>query len=222
MTNSANDEIDLPVCVIDDDEDVRSSIANLLRSCGHTVEIFSGPAEFRDRGGYGAVACLVLDVRLKGANGLDFQEELLQDQLSIPIVLMSGHGDVPMTVRGMRAGAITFLPKPFREEDLLAAVREAIAIGERRRREEGAHAELRDRFATLTPRERDVLGLVAAGLMNKQIAGQLAISEITVKIHRGNAMRKMKADSLADLVRMAEKLGARENQSRYGRARTTD
>ncbi|SEM53965.1 Two-component response regulator, FixJ family, consists of REC and HTH domains [Luteibacter sp. UNCMF331Sha3.1] len=222
MTDSENDEIDVPVCIIDDDEDVRSSIANLLRSCGHVVETFSGPAEFKGRNGCRAVACLILDVRLKGANGLDFQEELLQSQHSIPIVLMSGHGDVPMTVRGMRAGAITFLPKPFREEELLAAVREAIGIGELRRRDEGAHAELRNRFVTLTPRERDVLGLVAAGLMNKQIAGQLAISEITVKIHRGNAMRKMKADSLADLVRMAEKLGARENQSRYGRAQSID
>jgi FixJ family two-component response regulator len=130
---------------------------------------------------------------------------------------MSGHGDVPMTVRGMRAGAVTFLPKPFREEDLLAAVREATIIGYARRKEAEACASLLNRFETLTPRERDVLGLVAAGLMNKQIAAHLNISEITVKIHRGNAMRKMKADSLADLVRMAERLGAREQQNRYGR-----
>lgn len=221
-TISDNCGRDSLVCVVDDDEEVRSSIANLLRSCGYEVETFSGPAEFRDLSRAMDAACLILDVRLKGTSGLDFQDELTQGRVPVPIVLMSGHGDVPMTVRGMRAGAITFLPKPFREEELLAAVREATAIGQLRRREAAAHAELSERYATLTPRERDVLGLVVAGLMNKQIAGHLEISEITVKIHRGNAMRKMKADSLADLVRMAEKLGAREQRSRYGPPRTSD
>lgn len=216
MTKNCDDTgANLPVCIIDDDDEVRLSIANLLRSCGHEVATFSGPAEFmaHTRG----AACLVLDVRLQGANGLDFQEELVRGHATVPVILMSGHGDVPMTVRGMRAGAVTFLPKPFREEDLLAAVREATIIGDARRKEAETHAALLNRFETLTPRERDVLGLVAAGLMNKQIAAHLSISEITVKIHRGNAMRKMKADSLADLVRMAERLGAREHQRRYGR-----
>lgn len=215
-TPTESDSRDPPVCVIDDDDEVRSSIAALLTACGHEVATYGGPAEFRasDR----LASCLILDVRLRGANGLDFQEELAQGRSTVPVVLMSGHGDVPMTVRGMRAGAVTFLAKPFRDEDLLSAVREAVAIGRSRRAEAASGAELSERIGSLTPRERDVLGLVSAGLMNKQIASDLGISEITVKIHRGNVMRKMKADSLADLVRMAERLGAREKQRRHRRA----
>lgn len=215
MTTPDDGSDGLRVCVIDDDDDVRSSIASLLSACGYGVAAFSSPAEYLTTAPF--ASCLILDVRLRGANGLDFQDELAQGQCTVPVVLMSGHGDVPMTVRGMRAGAVTFLPKPFREEDLLSAVREAVNIGSARREEAAANAELSGRIDTLTPRERDVLGLVAAGLMNKQIAAHLNISEITVKIHRGHVMRKMKADSLADLVRMAERLGARENLNRYRR-----
>jgi FixJ family two-component response regulator len=213
---SEDHDPDLAVAVIDDDEDVRLSIASLLQACGHRVETFGSPAEFRASASL--ASCLILDVRLRGANGLELQEELARGQSIVPVVLISGHGDVPMTVRGMRAGAITFLSKPFREEDLLSAVREAIGVGLARRAEVAANAELMERCQSLTPRERDVLGLVSAGLMNKQIAGHLGISEITVKIHRGNVMRKMKADSLADLVRMAERLGAREQQRRHRRS----
>jgi FixJ family two-component response regulator len=218
MTNDMLSNLDnAPVCIIDDDDDVRSSLANLLESCGYTVVTFEGPDQFRKSGVLPRIACLILDVRLRGSNGLDFQDELTQGKVSVPVVLMSGHGDVPMTVRGMRAGAVTFLPKPFGEEDLLAAVREATLIGLAKQQEAFEHAALTALFESLTPRERDVLGLVAAGLMNKQIAARLDISEITVKIHRGNAMKKMKADSLADLVRMAERLGARQPLTRHTR-----
>ncbi len=203
------------ICIVDDDSDVRDSLSNLLRASGYRVESFAGPDEFLACDAADAAACLVLDVRLRDANGLDFQQQLVDSDMTIPIILMSGYGDIPMTVRAMRAGAVTFLPKPCDDDEMLAAIDEAVARDRARRAEASIAATLRVRFDSLTPRERDVLGLVAAGLMNKQIAGHLALSEITVKIHRGNMMRKMEAESLADLVRMAESLGVRELVSRY-------
>lgn len=203
------------VCIIDDDADVRDSLGSLLRSSGYDVNGFGAPEDFLADDASDNAACLVLDVQLGSANGLDFQQELLDSDTTLPVILISGHGDIPMTVRAMRAGAVTFLSKPFDDEAMLAAIDEAVARDEERRMREREDATLRARYECLTPRERDVLGYVAAGLMNKQIAGKLELSEITVKIHRGNMMRKMEAESLADLVRMAEALGVREAVSRY-------
>jgi FixJ family two-component response regulator len=209
------------VCVIDDDAEVRGSLDSLLRATGLAVRTFASPSEFMACELAETASCLILDVRLQGADGLDFQQELVENDARLPIILISGHGDIPMTVRGMRAGALTFLPKPFEEEEMLSAVAEAI---ERARRMRAATEEVNDvrmRYEGLTPREREILGLVSAGLMNKQIAGRLELSEITVKIHRGNLMRKMRAQSLADLVRMAEALGVRQaDVSRFASART--
>lgn len=206
------------ICIVDDDEGVRDSLGNLLRATGHAVLTFAGPDEFLGCDAADTASCLVLDVQLEGANGLDFQQALIDNEMPVPVILMSGHGDIPMTVRAMRAGAVTFLPKPFDEEEMLSAIEEAIARDRNRRSQAQAEQGLRARFNSLTPRERDVFGLVTAGLMNKQIAGRLELSEITVKIHRGNLMRKMQAQSLADLVRMAESLGVRQPVSRYNHA----
>jgi len=203
------------VCILDDDADVRDSLATLLRSAGYRVAAFADPDSFLAYDGLETAACLILDVRLGAVDGLDFQESLTESDNHLPVILMSGHGDIPMTVRGMRAGAVTFLPKPFAEADMLAAIDEAIALDAERRAQDRARDSLRARYDSLTPRERDVLSLVTAGLMNKQIAGRLDLSEITVKIHRGNMMRKMQAESLADLAIMAESLGVREQISRY-------
>jgi FixJ family two-component response regulator len=205
------------ICIVDDDPDVRDSVGALLRSTGYQVKTFAGPDAFLCDAEADATSCLILDVRLGDANGLDFQQELIESEFPVPVILMSGYGDIPMTVRAMRAGAVTFLSKPFEEEELLTAVEEALTRDAQRRERQQQDDSLRSRLEGLTPRERDVLGLVAAGLMNKQIAAHLQLSEITVKIHRGNMMRKMQADSLADLVRMAEALGIRETVSRYGR-----
>ena len=198
-------------CVIDDDAEVRGSIGSLLRSAGYDVRLYDGPAAFLSAGLPDVPSCLILDIRLSGENGLEFQERLIAEGIMLPVILITGHGDIPMTVRGMRAGAIDFLPKPFADDQLLAAVETAIA---KDRESEAGRAELQALQANhgrLTPRERDVLGLVVTGLMNKQVAARLALSEITVKIHRGNVMRKMEAQSLADLVRMAEQLGIRDD-----------
>lgn len=198
------------VCVIDDDAEVRSSIGSLMRSSGYDARLYEGASQFLDAGLPAGASCLVLDIRLSGENGLEFQERLLELGISVPVILMTGHGDIPMTVRGMRAGAIDFLPKPFDDEQLIAAVEIAIARDKERRAQSAEADELQRKFSSLTPRERDVLGLVVTGLMNKQVAARLELSEITVKIHRGNVMRKMDAQSLADLVRMAELLGIRD------------
>lgn len=198
------------ICVIDDDEEVRDSLDSFLRSAGFDVRTFAAPEEYLACPEADAAACLVLDVRLQGADGLEFQQSLIESEAQVPVILITGHGDIPMTVRGMKAGAISFLPKPFDEEDMLAAIAEAVERDRRRRSEEQQGEDVRANYAALTPREREVMGLVSAGLMNKQVAGRLDLSEITVKIHRGNLMRKMKAQSLADLVRMAENLGVRE------------
>lgn len=205
------------ICIIDDDADVRDSLEMLFRSAGYRARAFAGPHEFLGCDVADDAACLILDINLQGANGLDFQEELRDSDTGVPVILVSGAGDVPMTVRGMRAGAITFLTKPFDEDALLAAIHEAVERDNARRERSAALVTLQERYGSLTPRERDVFALVTAGLMNKQIAGKLELSEITVKIHRGNMVRKMHADSVADLVRMAETLGIRETASRYNR-----
>ncbi|MDG3443825.1 response regulator transcription factor [Nitrospirillum amazonense] len=215
MTGSVAASAESLICVIDDDAEVRGSLESFLRSCGYAVRTFASPDAFLTCDAADAAACLVLDVQLGDANGLDFQEQLLGSDSHLPVILISGHGDIPMTVRAMKAGAVTFLPKPFEEDDMLRAIAEAVARDRERRAKRNESALLRARYDGLTGRERDVMGLVTAGLMNKQIAGRLALSEITVKIHRGNLMRKMEAESLADLVRMAEALGVREAVSRY-------
>lgn len=198
------------VCVLDDDAEVRASIGSLLRSAGLDVALYASPAEFLAAGVPEVAACLVLDIRLPGESGLDFQERLAAEGLVIPVILITGHGDIPMTVRGMRAGAVDFLPKPFDDEQLLASVHAALAADAARRAAQAVTSFLREAHEALTPREREVMALVVTGLMNKQVAARLELSEITVKIHRGNVMRKMQAQSLADLVRMAEQLGVRD------------
>lgn len=205
------------ICVIDDDEDVRSSLETLLRSAGYAARTFATPEEFLESAD--DAACLLLDVRLKNADGLAFQEELLASEAVVPIVFMSGYGDVQTSVRAMKAGAVNFLTKPFSEEEIFGAVGEAVEQFRSRRIQAQESASLRERYESLTPREREVMAVVTAGLMNKQIAGRLGVQEITVKIHRGNVMHKMCAQSLPDLVRMAEALGVRETTvSRYTRA----
>ena len=202
------------ICVIDDDEEVRFSLDSLLRSVGLVVRTFATPQEFLDSAD--DAACLILDVRLKDADGLDFQEQLMASEAIVPIILMTGYGDIPMSVRAMKAGAVNFLTKPFTDEEIFSAVQEAVEQFRSRRVQALESASLRERFESLTPREREVMGLVTAGLMNKQVAGRLGVQEITVKIHRGNVMHKMRAQSLPDLVRMAETIGARETTvSRY-------
>jgi FixJ family two-component response regulator len=198
------------ICVVDDDTDVRNSLSSLLRAVGYSVETFAGPGEFLASDAINSASCLILDIRLGEADGLEFQKELVESDASIPVILISGYGDIPMTVRAMKAGAVNFLPKPFEEEALLAAVEEAVSRDQRRRAEAHRDESIRLRYDSLTPREREVMGLVTAGLMNKQVAWRLSLSEITVKIHRGNMMRKMQAKSLADLVRMADSLGVRQ------------
>lgn len=198
------------VCVIDDDAEVRGSIDSLLRSSGFETALYETTAAFLAAGVPAVASCLVLDVRLPGESGLDFQERLVAAGIDMPVILITGHGDIPMTVRAMRAGAIDFLPKPFGDDQLLAAVATAIATDRARRAEAADTAGLQRRYEALTPREREVMGFVVTGLMNKQVAARMDLSEITVKIHRGNVMREMEAPSLADLVRMAERLGIRD------------
>jgi FixJ family two-component response regulator len=201
------------VYVVDDDAGVRQSLTSLLRSIAMRVEAFGSAADFLKKGRIVdgiAAACLILDVRLPGTSGLDFQAELAKAGIHLPIIFISGHGDVPITVRAMKAGAVEFLTKPFREQDLLDAVQLALRRDRDRRIQEKAVLQTRARFEALTAREQQVIGLVTTGLMNKQVAAQLGVSEITVKVHRGNIMRKMNARSLPDLVRMADALGIRQ------------
>ena len=198
------------VFVVDDDESMREALRSLLRSVSLRVETFGSAADLLRSKLPDVASCLVLDVRLPGVSGLDFQAELAKANIRIPIIFMTGHGDIPMSVQAMKAGAVDFLTKPFRDQDMLDAVAAALERDRNRRKDERQLSDLRARFEALTEREREVMGLVTAGLMNKQIAGELGLSEITVKIHRGHVMRKMAARSLADLVRMAEALGVRQ------------
>ena len=197
---------ELIVFLVDDDQDFRDSLASLFDSIGLKVRTFSSAAEFLRSKLPDAVSCLVLDIRLPSLSGLDLQAELAKAGISIPIIFMTGHGDIPMTVKAMKAGAVDFLPKPFREQDMLDAVRSALERDRKRRETERRLAVLRSRLQALTPREREVMTLVTAGLMNKQIAGKLDVNVVTVKTHRGQVMRKMGARSLADLVKIAEAL----------------
>ena len=194
------------VHVIDDDVSLREALGSLFRSVGLDVRLHGSARDFLASVDPAVPGCIVLDIRLPGTSGLDFQSQLTELGFGFPVVLMTGHGDIPMTVRGMKAGAVDFLTKPFRDQDMLDAVATAIERDAVRRVKEAGSSNLSQRFATLSPRERQVMALVAAGKMNKQVAGDLALSEVTVKIHRGSAMRKMGARTLADLVRMADTL----------------
>jgi FixJ family two-component response regulator len=197
------------VFVIDDDASMREALRSLFQSVGLQVEVFGSAPEFLQSKLRDVTSCLLLDIRLPQLSGLDFQAELMKAGIHIPIIFMTGHGDIPMSVKAMKAGAVDFLSKPFRDQDMLDAVARAIENDRKRRVDAKAISGMQARFAILTPREREVLALVAAGLMNKQIAAEIGIAEITVKIHRGKVMKKMGAKSVADLVRMTETLRIR-------------
>jgi FixJ family two-component response regulator len=204
------------VIVVDDDPAIREAIGGLLRSVGLQAKLFVSVDEFLKAVRPDGPTCLVLDVRLPGRSGLDFQQELAAANLHLPIIFITGYGDIPMSVRAMKGGAIEFLTKPFRDQDLLDAIQLGITRDRARLGDENAVAGLRTRFESLTPREREVMALVAAGRLNKQIAYEIGVSEITVKVHRGQVMRKMQATSLPDLARMADRLNltGEKSQSR--------
>jgi FixJ family two-component response regulator len=201
------------VFIVEDDESMRRALSNLFQSVELEVEVFGSASEMLQSKLPDVASCLVLDIRLPGLSGLDFQAELAKANIHIPIIFMTGHGDIPMTVRAMKGGAVDFLTKPFRDQDMLDAVMVAIERDRKRREADKVVANLQTHFETLTPRERQILALVSSGLMNKQIAAELGLAEITVKIHRGHIMKKMAAKSLADLVRRAETLGIRRTKA---------
>ena len=200
------------VYIVDDDASLRDALGRLFRSVGLQVQLFGSGPELLQNKLAGAASCLVLDIRLPGVSGLDFQSELAIANIHIPIIFMTGHGDIPMCVRAMKAGAIDFLTKPFRDQDMLDVVALALNRDRKRREHESAKSDLLARFESLSPREREIMSLVSTGLMNKQIAAETNLAEITVKIHRGHVMKKMTARSLADLVRMAEILEIRSGE----------
>jgi FixJ family two-component response regulator len=197
------------VFIVEDDASMRRALSNLFQSVGLEVALFGSASEMLQSKLPDVASCLVLDVRLPGLSGLDFQAELAKTNIQIPIIFMTGHGDIPMSVKAMKSGAVDFLTKPFRDQDMLDAVTAAIERDRKRREADKVVATLQARVETLTPREREIFALVSSGLMNKQIAGELGLAEITVKIHRGHITKKMGAKSLAELVRMAETLGIR-------------
>jgi FixJ family two-component response regulator len=197
------------VFVIDDDADLRDGLSNLLRTVGLQVRAFASAKDFLESKLPDAPSCLVLDVRLPGISGLDFQSELIKRNIGVPIIFMSAHGDISMTVRALKAGAVEFLPKPFHDQSMLDAVHSALEKDRQRRKGIGDTSQLRSSFDSLTSREQEIFAYVASGLMNKQIAAAIELSEVTVKVHRASVMRKMGAKSLADLVRMADALGVR-------------
>lgn len=199
--------VDAIVFVIDDDESIREALKSLIRSVGLRVETFASAKHFLESQRPDLPACLILDVRMPGLSGLDLQRDLTEANIHIPIIFITGHGDIPMSVRAMKAGALEFLTKPFRDQDLLDAIQQALERDRLVRSQQADNAELLNRYHSLTPRETEVFGLVVKGMLNKQIALQLGTSEITVKLHRRQVMEKMQADSLADLVRMAERIG---------------
>jgi FixJ family two-component response regulator len=211
MSNRAEEQA--VVFVVDDDEDLRDGLSNLLRTVGLQVKGFASATDFLKSKLPDAPSCLVLDVRLPGMSGLDFQSELTKKNIGIPIVFMTAHGDIPMTVRAMKGGAVEFLPKPFHDQSMLDAVHSALEKDRQRRKGIGDTSQLRSRFDSLTSREQEIFAYVASGLLNKQIAAEVELSEITVKVHRASVMRKMGAKSLADLVRMADALGVRPPKS---------
>jgi FixJ family two-component response regulator len=200
-------ETEATVFIVDDDAQMRESLKNLIRSVGLRVELFASAQEFVQSQHPDAPSCLVLDVRMPGLSGLDLQKQASEAGLEIPIIFITGHGDIPMSVRAMKAGAVEFFTKPFRDQDLLDAIQQALERSRKAREQLAATEEVRRRFALLTPREREVMERVVAGLLNKQIGAELGTSETTVKIHRHQVMEKMGADSLPELVRMADRLG---------------
>lgn len=204
------------VYVVDDDASVRKSVARLLYATGHAAELFASPAEFLEHcRGTPVRGCALLDVQMPGLNGLDLQRELVAAKVAIPIIFITGHGDIPMSVKAMKAGAVDFLAKPFRDRDLLDAIDQAIARDCVQQSDRAELKSLDELYATLTPREREVMALVVAGLLNKQISAKLNASEKTIKIHRGRVMQKMQIPSVADLVRAAEKLGINPNPNAH-------
>jgi len=198
------------VFVVDDDSAIREALKSLFGSVGLRAQTFATPAEFLAASRADTPSCLVLDIRLPGLSGLDFQNELAKSNVQLPIIFITGHGDIPMTVRAMKAGAVEFLAKPFRDQDLLDAVQLGLERDRARRDSDKAIAATRSHYDALTPREQQVMGLATSGLMNKQIAGEIGVSEVTVKVHRGHVMRKMGAKSFAELVRMSDALGIRQ------------